>query len=260
MTETVEIPKEIVTVGNGEAKLRRVAKRVKNPQAPEILMLGQRMIHVAEEWERATGGRCEGLAAPQIGVNLRVVILRKTDYMKPARGTPERAAFDKEHSFFVNWHVCINPKFISSEGMQRSPEGCLSVPGMMGETVRPEKVIFEYTDTRGKRQGPMQTKDKLSASVITHEIDHLNGKLYVDDALKCMETEKFLAQLNPADFVAQEGDFQEIIACEPDERVDTRDLPDDELTTEVSREAFQKIVAEVMEQDKDILEGLKAIE
>ena len=201
----------IHTLPNDEAKLRRVAKKVKNPQHPSIKMLAEDMIRIAEAWEVETGGRCEGLAAPQIGVNLQVVILRKTDFNPPRKPVlkdalnflshDERVAyleelskfeeFEAAHPNYCNWHVAINTRFRHSEGVQESEEGCLSVPGKLGKVVRPNVVIFDYVDVRGIRVGPFRTKDQLSAACITHEIDHLKGNLYCDNALIFMDADKF---------------------------------------------------------------------
>lgn len=199
--------------------LRRKAKRVKNPQSTKVILTVQAMKAAAIDWEqRNPGSQCAGLAAPQIGVNLRIIILRKPDYPR-APQDPERAPighYQTEHDFlvdFVNYRawckqqttrsydpymVLYNPRFYESDGMQDSEEGCLSVPGVTGETIRPETVTFWFYDEHLKRQpkrfeGP---DGKLSAftctghtaRVVCHEMDHLNGVLYTDSALRTWET------------------------------------------------------------------------
>ena len=99
-----------------------------------------------------------GLAAPQIGVNLRVVVI------------------DLEEGFFE----MVNPKILSFKGEQRGVEGCLSVKGKCGIVTRPQKVKAEYRDRHGKKH--TVTGTDLFARCMCHEFDHLDGILYVDKA------------------------------------------------------------------------------
>lgn len=98
-----------------------------------------------------------GLAAPQVGVLRRVVIIDSEEY-----GLIE----------------LINPEIISSEGCQNEAEGCLSIPGKWGITNRPMTVTVRALD----REGNMKeyTGTGLLARAFCHEIDHLNGKLFTD--------------------------------------------------------------------------------
>ncbi len=98
-----------------------------------------------------------GLAAPQVGVLRRVVII------------------DMEE---VGHIELINPEIIYREGEQQESEGCLSVPGQWGITRRPAKVKVQALNRHGEMceyEG-----EGLLARCFCHEIDHLNGKLYVD--------------------------------------------------------------------------------
>lgn len=99
-----------------------------------------------------------GLAAPQVGVNLRVVVI------------------DLEEGFFE----MVNPKILSVKGEQRGEEGCLSVKGKFGIVTRPNKVKAEYRDRNGKKH--TVTGTGLFARCMCHEFDHLDGVLYIDRA------------------------------------------------------------------------------
>ncbi len=99
-----------------------------------------------------------GLAAPQVGVNLRVVVI------------------DLEEGYFE----MINPKILSVKGEQRGEEGCLSVKGKCGIVTRPNKVKAEYRDRTGKKH--TVTGTGLFARCMCHEFDHLDGVLYIDRA------------------------------------------------------------------------------
>ncbi len=100
-----------------------------------------------------------GLAAPQINVSLKLSVIDVVG--------------DKQHQL-----VIINPVIIHSIGEQTYEEGCLSVPGTYDKVIRADKVTVSALDRFGK---PFEiTADGLLGECLQHEIDHLNGKLYID--------------------------------------------------------------------------------
>jgi len=98
-----------------------------------------------------------GLAAPQVGVPLRLIVVQL-----PGEGPV----------------VIINPEVIERTGEQKVTEGCLSVPGYYGELERSAEVVVRGKDRRGK--AVKLKADGLMAEALEHEIDHLDGRLYVD--------------------------------------------------------------------------------
>ena len=113
-----------------------------------------------------------GLAAVQIGVLKRVVVIDLYDDNGPI--------------------VLINPIIIKTKGEQEVDEGCLSFPNKFAKVKRPAEVVAEYTDRDGKR---MRVKAKeLLAQAICHELDHLNGEVFMDKiipgTLEYIEPEK----------------------------------------------------------------------
>lgn len=164
----------ILTYPEDEAKLRRKAKRVKNPQSTEVILCIQAMMRLADQWEMDNAPyKCAGLAAPQIGVPLRIVIIRNTTE------TPSK-----------KWLVMYNPVYVKSDGMYDSEEGCLSVPGVTGMVLRPERSWFHYYDECLRRcpaDGEYEALGFASAEIV-HEIDHLNGVLFIDSAYKVWRT------------------------------------------------------------------------
>ena len=116
-----------------------------------------------KETVRAEDGA--GLAAPQIGVNLRVVVI------------------DLEEGYFE----MVNPKILSVKGEQTGGEGCLSVKGKSGIVTRPNKVKAEYRDRTGKKH--TVTGTGLFARCMCHEFDHLDGILYIDRATEVFDNE-----------------------------------------------------------------------
>ncbi len=101
-----------------------------------------------------------GLAAPQVGILKRIIVIDIGD--GPIVG--------------------INPVITSEEGEELDTEGCLSVPGESGTVSRPQKLTVEYTDIDGRRN-EMEVEGLL-ARVFCHEIDHLDGVLYIDKLIE----------------------------------------------------------------------------
>jgi peptide deformylase len=102
-----------------------------------------------------------GLAAPQIGVPLRVIVIDLS------------VGEDREQLIQL-----VNPELVSHEGNQHQEEGCLSVPGYGGSPVRPAQVEVKGLDPDGTER--VYTATELLARAFCHEIDHLNGLLFVD--------------------------------------------------------------------------------
>ena len=138
----------------GDSALRSVCRPV-DKITPRITRLLDDMIDTM----RAADG--VGLAAPQVGVLRRIVVIE----------TPDDGLIE-----------LINPKIIAFSGEQESEEGCLSIPGRWGITRRPMYVTVRAMNRNG------ETFDingsGLLAKAFCHEIDHLDGKLYIDCALR----------------------------------------------------------------------------
>lgn len=104
-----------------------------------------------------------GLAAPQVGVMSRMLVM---DCVKEEGATPRPM-------------VLINPAVLwTSETRNVYDEGCLSIPDQFAEVERPAEVEVSWTDLQGKEQ--REKFDGLWATCVQHEIDHLNGKLFID--------------------------------------------------------------------------------
>ena len=135
---------------SGDSVLRQKAKRV-----PTVDGSIQRLIDDMIETMRQTNG--VGLAAPQVGVSLRVVVLQM----------PGEEPI-----------VIVNPQMVKRSGEREVIEGCLSVPGYYGEIKRSVSVTVKGWDRQGKAIRIKATG--LLAQALEHELDHLNGILYID--------------------------------------------------------------------------------
>lgn len=143
----------------GDEVLRKKCEEVKKFDSELYALLDD-----MKETVRAEDGA--GLAAPQVGVNLRVVVI------------------DLEEGYFE----MINPRILSVKGEQTGEEGCLSVKGKYGVVTRPQKVKAEYRDRNGKKH--TVTGSGLFARCMCHEFDHLDGILYIDRATEVFDNEQ----------------------------------------------------------------------
>lgn len=138
----------------GEAILHEPAASV-GDVTPELQQLVDDMI---ETMYAAPG---IGLAAPQVGVPLRIFVIDLSVGRDPG-----------------GLIVMINPEFVDRSGMQLEEEGCLSVPGFEATVVRPERAVvkgLDRTGTEDQREGT-----GLLARAFQHEMDHLDGTMFVD--------------------------------------------------------------------------------
>ena len=165
----------------GDPRLLRVAGKVEDFDTPELHAL------VADMFETMHAANGAGLAAPQIGVNLQLVIFgfAKNERYPDAPPVPET--------------VLINPVLKPlSEDMEEGFEGCLSVPGLRGSVPRYTKLHYEGFDQYGnviKRDA-----EGFHARVVQHEVDHLLGILYpmrIRDFSRFGFTEVMFPDLDP---------------------------------------------------------------
>jgi peptide deformylase len=138
----------------GAPELRKVSEPIQN-------FNGELEDIVKNMMETMYGASGVGLAAPQIGINVRLATI------DPSVGE------DKEKII-----VICNPEIISSEGKQSGEEGCLSIPNFSENVERPMKLAVKGQDLRGEEV--TYEAEGILARCFCHEIDHLNGVLFID--------------------------------------------------------------------------------
>lgn len=115
-----------------------------------------------------------GIAGPQVGLNRRIVAVQRFDK------EPVTIDGKSDHPFF---EVYPNVRIVwASDSLAYGPEGCLSVPGRRGDVLRSQEIVIEYARARG-RNGISMVRDTVrgfTAVIFQHEIDHLDGVLYID--------------------------------------------------------------------------------
>ncbi|MDR2157111.1 MAG: peptide deformylase [Clostridiales Family XIII bacterium] len=179
----------------GDDILRKTAKEITN--------FGSRTHMLADDmWETMKAYDGVGLAAPQVGVLRRIVVI---DIAPPAddgavcddgdapgasrtetaRSADEAAATSGGRLF--GRYELINPVIVETEGEVCEEEGCLSLPGLVGRVTRPARVKVRALDRNGAEISVEGAG--LLAKALCHEIDHLNGVLFVDLAESIRETD-----------------------------------------------------------------------
>jgi peptide deformylase len=111
---------------------------------------------IIDMWETMYISKGVGLAAPQVGVSKRLVVIE----------------YEGER------YVLINPSIMEEEGSERAEEGCLSFPGIYEDVCRPSRIRVAYWDEAGERRD--KVIEGFLARVFAHEIDHLSGRLFID--------------------------------------------------------------------------------
>jgi peptide deformylase len=131
------------------------------PVAPEAVTTPATRALIADLVETLREAHGVGLAAPQVGVAQRICVVDVSGGRRPE-----------------DIHVLVNPAFEARDGLQLEIEGCLSLPGIEATVARPARVRVRHLDPEGRER--TLTGDGLLARALQHEIDHLDGVLFVD--------------------------------------------------------------------------------
>ena len=159
--------REILQIGS--PILRKVASPVENIHAPDIQDLVDLMLAMVFERNGV------GLAAPQIGYSCRLIVVAS----HPNARYP--------HAPLMKPIAMINPEILShSEDLIQGEEGCLSVRGKRGNVLRYGAIALKYYNRDGEEE--KKEFDGFIARIVQHEIDHLNGILFVDHVQEALKT------------------------------------------------------------------------
>jgi peptide deformylase len=157
MFKTAEREKKLMAIRN----IRKYGDEILRKKARDVTVFDDNLKTLLEDMaETMKDANGVGLAAPQVGILKKVVVI------DVGNGLIE----------------LINPEIVFEEGEVVEVEGCLSIPGVNGEVVRPQKVKVKALDRNGKKI-EIEGEDLL-ARALCHEIDHLNGILFVDKVIK----------------------------------------------------------------------------
>jgi peptide deformylase len=143
----------------GEPVLHRPAAAVGDVRSPEVQAVIDDLLAAMR-----TTGHSVGVAAPQLGVGLRVAVVDVTGHAKARSCHGEL--------------VLVNPEVVLAEAPVVGREGCMSVPDLTGDVARATRVVVRALDRDGAEQ--VVEADAFEARALQHELDHLEGKLFLD--------------------------------------------------------------------------------
>lgn len=151
---------KIAEIGN--PILRKIAKEIEDPTSEEIKQIIKDMKDTFDDFQ----GTAAGLAAPQVNFSLKIIIVQ----------VPET---EKTNFKGLPLTVMINPSFEPlTQDIVCDYEGCLSIPDYIGKVPRYKDILYTYIDENGKPH--KEEAHGYVAKAIQHEIDHVNGILYID--------------------------------------------------------------------------------
>jgi peptide deformylase len=147
-------------------KIVEIGEPVLRQKCREVTVINKKIKKLLDRMKEAMyKANGVGLAAPQVGVSKRIVVVDVGEGV---------------------WEL-INPEIIFQEGEELGIEGCLSIPGMAGEVSRAARVRVRALNRQGQQQ--VVTAEGLGARALQHEIDHLDGILFIDKAIKISRQE-----------------------------------------------------------------------
>ncbi len=159
-TSAPNVPLRILTIDKKKDSilLRKTSKRVNlEKNRAEVIYFSKRLLRTVQD----PNNMGVGIAAPQVGLSRQIIAVQR---------------FDKDNEPF---EIYINPKIVScSEEKQKGKEGCLSIPNFTAEVFRPVKITIEYSDIDQKKH--IEEVEGFTSVIFQHEIDHLNGILFLD--------------------------------------------------------------------------------
>lgn len=149
-----------IETGNENPVLRAVSPEIRPSDFRKYAPLAEEMVRYVKNPDN----RCVGVAAPQVGTNVRLIAVSLL------------SSYDDE---FYRTVAMFNPVVLEkSEVLESDGEGCLSVPGMRGDVLRPKRIKLRYQDAKGTTF--VREMEGLMARIVQHEIDHLDGVLFTD--------------------------------------------------------------------------------
>ena len=155
--------------------IRELGDPVLNKRAKEIKEMTPRLHQLVKDMlETMYDAEGVGLAAPQVGMLKRIVVIDVSEEQNEPL-------------------IMVNPQIVEMDGEQTGFEGCLSVPGKSGQVTRPQHVVAKAFDA-DMQEFTIEAEDLL-ARAICHELDHLDGKMYVDLVEGRLYTNEELAEM-----------------------------------------------------------------
>ena len=196
---------KVLTIEDNEEFLRQVSIPVTFPDSS--LLDNVRLLDEFFNQNETT----LALASVQIGIPKRLIYLRNTDLESVKRKNNDiETSEDKTHN---ERKVLVNPKILSREGLTDYWENCASCMDNMGHVKRPYKIVLEYQDVNGEFH--QETFEGFPSTVLSHELDHLDGILHMDVAdeviVMPLEQRKEFRKTHWYNVVSKDGNYEELL-------------------------------------------------
>ena len=193
-----------LTIKDHEDFLRQISKPVESND-PELID----NISVLERYCKQHD-RILAMAAVQLGIPKRLIYIKNTNIDLVTKPLSERT---EEEKLYNEARVLINPSITSREGLTQDWESCASCLDNMGLVKRPYKIIVEYYDITGNKKE--EIFEGFESTVLSHEMDHLDGILHMDVAEKVLQVPKedrkeFWKTHKGYDIISKTGKFEEL--------------------------------------------------
>ena len=194
-----------LTIENNEEFLRQTSRPVKLPDK-ELEKNIELMDRYFDQSDRTIA-----LASIQLGIPKRLIYLKNTDIESVSRAfTDQKTEEDERHN---ERRILINPVIISREGLTDYWETCASCLDNMGHVRRPYRIVVEYQDLNGEKH--LETFEGFESTVLSHEMDHLDGILHIDIADEVIvmpfEERKVFRQTHGYRIISKDGDYDKLM-------------------------------------------------
>ena len=194
-----------ITIKDNEEFLRQISKPIIFPDDELI-----NDIKVLEEYFK-NGNKTLALAAVQLGIPKRLIYLRNTNLdIINRQNNNEETEEDKGYN---EERILINPTIISREGLTEYWEACASCLNNMGLVERPYKIVVEYQDINGTKH--QETFEGFESTVLSHELDHLDGILHIDKSKEIIvmepEQRKIFRKTHGYNIISKTGNYEKHI-------------------------------------------------
>lgn len=200
-------PKKVnaITIMDNEKFLRQVSLPVDIEKDKNL----KKDISILDEFCKENG--VLAIAAVQLGIPKRIIYLKNTNLEMIRKKQNDNLTEDEEK--YNEAKVLINPIVLKKEGLTEYWEACASCLDNLGLVKRPYKLVVEYLDTTGKKQTDIF--EGFPATVLSHELDHLNGILHMDIAEQLLimnkEERKEFRKTHDYNIISKEGIYEELI-------------------------------------------------
>jgi len=202
-----------ITIADNEEYLRQISKEVDIKTDKDL----KEYIKILEEY--CNENLVFAMAAVQLGIPKRIIYIRNTDFEKYTKWINNEITDEEEQSYNES-KVLINPVITKKEGLTEYWEACASCLDNFGRVLRPYRIDVEYFDIEGNKY--TKTFEGFESTVLSHEMDHLDGILHIDIAEEVLvmpaEERKIFRQTHTYKVISETQDYEKLKKIEKEKQ------------------------------------------